>query len=443
MGEPGTLQDREWTLVPAVVVRSAGFPWELVQSLAYPRAAETAAAVALLESRALGLLAAAPARREARPAGPHAARAGTLRLPRGLRGRLRRLRPLPPGTPGPEDWLADWNHVTGLLEEARLALAEEVAADAALARAAATGLATDERFLEALVCSAPAAYRDLRRGPADPARLAPHVQWLATRAAPTGFHAPEGAGRVEPALASGYTWAGHRELTRRVAYPAARVGEALHQRVLADLALVAGLVPRRRAGTAPPADGAAFAARCDGRRTVAEIAADCGISLERASAALAVAVRRGLLTHDLWPPATVADPVAWLGERLPGDDEPAVPDRGLVPARGVPAQRRRALAGARATTGTDLPAGRRVREIAALLERYPAASPEVKLAVQSRIEALTGGAQRAGRDERSGARVIVREAAAGTLRTYTPAALAAACANACPPRSPRSPRRPS
>ncbi|MGW5156668.1 hypothetical protein ACWEPN_14445, partial [Nonomuraea wenchangensis] len=67
MGEPGTLQDREWTLLPAAVVRTAGFPWELVQSLACPRAAETAAAVALLETRALGLLAGAPARREARP----------------------------------------------------------------------------------------------------------------------------------------------------------------------------------------------------------------------------------------------------------------------------------------------------------------------------------------------------------------------------------------
>ncbi|QYC42918.1 hypothetical protein Nocox_26590 [Nonomuraea coxensis DSM 45129] len=421
MGEPGTLPDREWILLPSVVVRTAGFPLELVQSLACPRAAETAAAVALLETRALGLLAGAPARREARPAGPHAGRTGASRLPRGLRGRLRRLRPLPPGTPGPEDWLADWNHVTGLLEEARLALAEVVAADAALARAAVTGVTSDERFLDALVCSAPAAYRDLRRAPADPARLATHVQRLATRAAPTGFHAPTGVARVEPALPSGYAWAGYREINRRVAYPAARVGEALQQLLLADPAVVAGLVPRLRAGAAPPRDAAAFAARCDGRRTVAEIAAGCGISMERASAALAVAVRRGLLTHDLCPPATVPDPVGWLLARLPGDDGPAVPERGLVAARGVPAQRRRAVAGPRAAGGADLPVARRVRELAGLLERYPAAAPEVKLAVQSRIEALAGGGQRAGRDER----LIVHEAAAGTLRLTAGGPLAA------------------
>lgn len=410
------MDDHEWTLLPTVVVRSAGFPWELVLSLVYPRAAETAAAVVRLERQALDLLAAssgAPARRDARPAGPHPGRAGGGRLPRGVRSRLRRLRPLPPGTPGPEDWLADWNRVTGRLEEARLALSDALAGDAAAARAAAAGIFADERFLDALVCSAPAAYRDLRRGPSEAARqLAPHVQRLATRCAATGFYAPIDIGRIEPGHSSGYTWPGHRELSRRVAYPAARVGEALQQRILADPALVAGLVPRRRTGTATPHDGAAFAGQCDGRRTLAEIAADSGTGMERASAALAVAVRRGLLTHDLCPPATVPDVLGWLRDRLP-DDPPGVPDRGLVAARGVPAQRLRAFAGQRPAAGTGLPAGRRVHEIAGLLERYPEASPDVKLAVQSRIEALTGGGQRAGRAAEE--RVIVYEAAAGAL----------------------------
>ncbi|WP_188193931.1 lantibiotic dehydratase [Nonomuraea sp. SYSU D8015] len=406
--------DHEWTMVPAVVVRSAGFPWELVLSLACPRAAETATAVVRLERQALDLL----ARRDARPAGPHAGRTGGGRLPRGVRSRLRRLRPLPPGTPGPEDWLADWNRVTGRLEEARLALSDVIAADTAAARVAAAGIFADERFLDALVCSAPAAYRDLRRGPSDAARqLAPHVQRLATRCAATGFYAPIDAGRLEPGQTSRYTWTGHRELSRRVAYAAARVGEALQQRILSDPALVAGLVPRRRTGTGTPYDGAAFAGQCDGRRTVAEIAAESGTGLERASAALAVAVRRGLLTHDLCPPATVPDPLGWLRDRLP-DDAPGVPDDGLVPAQGVPAQRRRrVLAGPRPAADADLSAGRRVREIAGLLERYPAASPDVKLAVQSRIESLAGGGQLAGRaGARADERVIVYEAAAGTLR---------------------------
>ncbi|MGP3913439.1 hypothetical protein [Nonomuraea sp. 10N515B] len=401
----------EWTLLPAVVVRSAGFPWELVASLAYPRAAETAAAVVRLERQALDLL-----------ASPQA----SGRLPRGLRGRLRRLRPLPPGTPGPADWLTSWNRVTGLLEDARLALADMVTADGARTRTATAAIATDERFLDALVSSAPAAYRDLRRGQAEAARqLAPHLQRLATRCARTGFYAPIDFARIEPGRDSGYTWAGHRECARRLAYPAGRIGEALQQRILADPALVAGLVPRRRTATGPGMstghDGTALAGHCDGRRTLAEIAADTGTGLERASAALAVAVRRGLLTHDLCPPATVPDPLGWLRDRLPGEQTPAAPEPGLVAAQGVPAQRRRAFARPRPAAGTDLPVSRRVREISDLLERYPSASPDVKLALQSRIEALAGGGQRTGRDEH----VVVYEAAAGTLHVTIGDALAA------------------
>ncbi|GAA2904142.1 hypothetical protein GCM10020220_111690 [Nonomuraea rubra] len=97
---------------------------------------------------------------------------------------------------------------------------------------------------------------------------------------------------------------------------AARVGEALQQRVLAEPALVAGLVPRRKTWTGEVHDGAAFVGHCDGGRTLAEIAAATGVGVERAAAALAVAVRRGLLTHDLCPPATVCDTLGWLRERL-------------------------------------------------------------------------------------------------------------------------------
>ncbi|MGW4968350.1 hypothetical protein ACWEPL_65070, partial [Nonomuraea sp. NPDC004186] len=57
------MSEQDWTLLPAVTVRSAGFAWELVRSLAYPRAAAAAAEVVRLERRALDLLAEAPAHR--------------------------------------------------------------------------------------------------------------------------------------------------------------------------------------------------------------------------------------------------------------------------------------------------------------------------------------------------------------------------------------------
>ncbi|MEU6784032.1 hypothetical protein ABZ912_32960 [Nonomuraea angiospora] len=449
------MSEQDWTLLPAVTVRSAGFAWELVRSLAYPRAAAAAAEVVRLEQRALDLLAEAPARRtpaeDPRPArsavGGDARPArgtGGGRLPRGLRSRLRDLRPLPGDTPAPADWLADWNEVTGSLEDARLALAGTTAADAALARAAVAGIAADERFLDALVRSAPGLYRDLRRGVAKGGRLRRLVGSVLQGLCATCSFGPLDHGRVEPAAAGGHTWSGHRAHLRRVAYPADWVGESLQRRVLADPALVAGLVPRRRTwtGAVPDAvpDAARFVALCDGSRTLAEIAAESGTELERAAAALAVAVRRGLLTHDLCPPATVADPLSWLRDRLPTETpRPEVPrpeaPRSEAPRSDGPrpdASRSDVHRSDVHRPGGDLPVGRRVREITELLAQYPAASPDVKLALQRRVETLAGSGRT--HDDRPGDdRVVVHEAAAGTLQVTVGEGLAADLEGRVPP----------
>ncbi|GAA2903912.1 hypothetical protein GCM10020220_111400 [Nonomuraea rubra] len=258
--------EHDWTLLPAVVVRSAGFPWELVLSLVHPRAAEAATAVVRLERQALDLLAEAPARDPRPPATP-SGRAGGGRLRRGLRGRLRDLRPLPDGTPGPDGWLTEWNDVTGRLEEARLTLSGLESGDAALCRAAVAGILADERFLDALVCSSPALYRDLRhgaKGGRTRRELAGQVQRLSASCETAGCYGPVNYGVVAAGERGGYTWAGAHPLARRVAFPAARVGEALQQRVLAEPALVAGLVPRRKTWTGEVHDGAAFVGHCDG-----------------------------------------------------------------------------------------------------------------------------------------------------------------------------------
>ncbi|GAA5050250.1 hypothetical protein HNP84_004116 [Thermocatellispora tengchongensis] len=385
-------REETWTLLPTLVVRSAGFPWETVLALAHPRAGEIAGEIARLERQARDLLA-------DRPPGGH--------LPRGPLSRLRNLRPLPPRTPGPPGWIAAWNKITTRLEEVRAALPAAVEADSAAAGAALAAVTADERFLDALVTSAPAVYRDVCRGVQGRRmrrQLAAYVQRLCAKCETMSFFGPIDYGRVDPRAPSGYTWAGHRACAARVAYPAARVGEALQERILADPAVVAGLVPRRKTWTRPMRDAAGVLERCDGRRTVAEIAAAAGIEVSRACAVVVAGVRRGLLTHGLCPPATVPDPLGWLRERLPAHGGP-VPE---------------------------------AAEIAGLLERYPQAPPAEKPAIQERVAELAGEARRpAGPGERGGPRfyndrVIVHEAARGTLRVTAGGGLAADLAGRVP-----------
>ncbi|TYB44316.1 lantibiotic dehydratase [Actinomadura chibensis] len=372
-----------WELLPTLVVRSAAFPWELAAEISYPKAGELAEEVVGLERAARDLLAAPPA-----DAG---------RPNRSVLSRLRNLRPLPPEAPVPDDWLAAWNRTTSRLEQARERLAEAIEGEGGLVRDAFERIVADERFLDAVVCSSPGVYRDLRRGRTG-ARLrrqvASYVQRLCAKCETMSFFGPINYGRVDPAGATGFAWSGHRECVRR-AFPAARVIDGLVDRVLDDPALVAGLVPRRKTWTAPVRDAANVVGCCDGARTVADIGGAAEPEAERAAADIVAAVRRGLLTHDLCPPATVPDALGRLRERLR--------ERGDAAA----------------------PLSRAADETAALLARYPAAPPDEKLELQARVAEIAGGDAPAGTGERFyNDRVAVHEAAVGTLQVAVGGAVA-------------------
>lgn len=76
----------EWETLPTFVVRTAGFPWRLVERLGYGAARRLAAELVVLEERATAL---------ARRAAPE------RRLPRALAARLRNRRPMPADAPFP------------------------------------------------------------------------------------------------------------------------------------------------------------------------------------------------------------------------------------------------------------------------------------------------------------------------------------------------------
>jgi hypothetical protein len=384
-----------WTLLPSLVVRSAGFPWETVERLAYPRAA--AAADSLLD-----LWDEADRLRGELPPGP--------RLTRGQQARLRGRRPLPAGGILPADWLQRWNTVAKAVATAQERLSAETAADELDAAAAFEELVADPRFLDAVVCSGPGVYRDIGRGRLSGARLRRQVgsyaQRLAAKCETMSFFGPINYATIRPGLGTSavLSWQGYRECSARRAYLSAWAFDQVHSQVLAAPGLLASLVPRRKTFSRVPAADqalATLAGRADGVRTVAEISTLAGLAPGEATGAMQAALDRGFLTHDLTPAATEIDPLRWLHRRL----------------------------GARA--------GGRLDEVIGLLERYPASDQAAKLALQAELGRPAGPATpagpAAGQPKFYNDRLPVTEAAAGTLDLQIGGDLARDLATAVPP----------
>lgn len=371
-----------WELLPAVVLRSAGFPWQMVESLTYERTRELLDELSALEAEAAEVAA------RLRPHG---------RLARGQQSKLRNLRPLPPSETFTEDWLAEWNDVAGRVTRARERIASTVDADAALVEKALTGIRTDPRVNDAIVCSSPAVHRDLARGTTSGRirrQLGSYAQRLASKSETMSFFGPINYGRVDAGAdaPTTLTWRGHQEIPVRQAHTAARVNDAVQALLTEDDVLVTRLVPvRKTVSRAPRGDGllASLVREADGERTVAGIAARLGVAEEDAAGQFRTAVAKGLLTHALCPPATVVDPLRWTVERIDASDT------------GTASR----AAGVRAL----------LMKVLDLLDSYPAAPPERKMTVQAELASLLPGASGPAQGGRFyNDRVIVHEAAVGT-----------------------------
>ncbi|MFF3003225.1 lantibiotic dehydratase [Kitasatospora sp. NPDC057940] len=371
-----------WELLPTVVLRSAGFPWQMVERLSCER-------TRLLVEELFAL--------EARSADVASRLHPTGRLSRGQQARLRGLRPLPASDNLPADWLAEWNAAAERVSAVRERLAATVEADTAAVDEALAAVRTDPRVNDAIVCSSPAVHRDLARGAAGGRirrQLASYAQRLASKSETMSFFGPINYGRLDPGsdAATALVWEGHTAIRVRQAHTAARVNDAVQGLLLGDPALAERLAPVRKTMTGPPRGtgvGAALLREADGVRTVAGIASGCGAGAPEAVEAFAAAVAKGTLTHTLCPPATVVDPLRWTLERIDASDPETA-----AHAAGV-----RAL----------------LVKVLDLLDGYPSAPPERKLTVQAELESLLPVADRsAERGRFYNDRVVIHEAAVGT-----------------------------
>ncbi|MFF1788667.1 lantibiotic dehydratase [Kitasatospora sp. NPDC058243] len=380
--QESTARRHGWELLPTVVLRSAGFPWQMVERLACERTRLLIEELFALEARSADVAS------RLHPAG---------RLSRGQQAKLRGLRPLPASDNLPADWLAEWNAAAEQVSAVRERFAATVEADTAAVDEALAAVRTDPRVNDAIVCSSPAVHRDLARGAAGGRirrQLASYAQRLASKSETMSFFGPINYGRLSPDsdAATALDWEGHTTIPVRQAHTAARVNDAVQGLLLGDPALAERLAPVRKTMTGPPRGtgvGAALLREADGVRTVARIASGCGAGAPEAVEAFAAAVAKGTLTHTLCPPATVVDPLRWTLERIDASDTETA-----ARAAGV-----RAL----------------LVKVLELLDGYPSAPPEQKLTVQAELEALLPVADRsAERGRFYNDRVIIHEAAVGT-----------------------------
>ncbi|MGW6424852.1 hypothetical protein ACWF82_19425 [Nocardia sp. NPDC055053] len=363
---------QSWNILSTLVLRSAGFPWQLVESLRYHHSADLVADIIDLEHHASAL----------------AQTLRGVRLSRGDQSKLRTFRPLAArGDTFPEQWLTQWNKLTSVLAEKHEQLGAATAADTTAVDLAFTALRADERVAEAIACSSPPAYRDLSRGVKGARirrQLASYAQRLGAKSETMSFFGPINYADLAPHEPgeSTLTWLGHRVIRDREAHTAARVLQAINQAINDDDELLAGATPRRKTMLGK---ASGILALVDGHRTVRDIARDAALPLDDVLDQVRTGVGSGRLTHDLVPPSTLLDPWGWLDDRL-----------SQCTAAGHPSRAHSIV-----TT---------VRE---LLTAYPSAPAQAKLALQNELDSMIESG-RASDDRFYNDRVVVHEAAVGT-----------------------------
>lgn len=363
-----------WRVVPTLVMRSAGFPWQLVESLRHQRGAAVLDELITLEKAAAELT------RQVPPGS---------RLSRGQQSKLRNLRPLAVPDSGPTEWIERWNQLTDQVVGLNTRLAEVTELDAADVTTAVEAIRADPRFGEAVACSSPPAYRDLGRGSKGARirrQIASYAQRLAAKSETMSFFGPINYADLRRELGpSAVSWGGHQPLLAREAHTAARVLDALMDIAIDNDDVLATSVPRRTMLTGPMTG---LLGEADGTRTVREIATAAGVPIPEAAAVVRAGTRARRVTIDLIPPASEVDPWGWLERRL----------------------------GERADQEGFAELNTLVKTVRELLLAYPLAPPAEKLRVQAELDSLLETHQEGGRSRFYNDRVVIHEAAAGTVK---------------------------
>ncbi|MFD8951344.1 lantibiotic dehydratase [Streptomyces xanthophaeus] len=298
-----------WSMMPHAILRSTGFPFELVESLRLPASAEAAATAVRAEHELLALAAEAGWDADRLDETRARAESGLLRL-----GPDERDRPA-------------WVAAVTRMRAARRALETAAAEEEGRGREALAALARDARLREALAVSNPRILADLdRRGESAQLthQLASFVQRVCTKNETVSFFGPINYATLDekaPTVVQ-VSSEGPGTLRARRAHAASWVVSAVVEAVAFDPAVGPWLALRpRNPGVArppgaPDSPGHRLLGLSDGRHTLAALADRLGVTPQEAVAEARALCRAGVAVHQLEPPATDPDPLAFLVRRL-------------------------------------------------------------------------------------------------------------------------------
>ncbi|HEY4028129.1 MAG TPA: hypothetical protein VGO86_17005, partial [Candidatus Dormibacteraeota bacterium] len=295
-----------WRLLPDLLVRTTGFSWDTLDALRCPRTRDAALTVVAAREEVERM--AEAALRERHPG-------------RALTARLREARQLRPGQVPDEAFVEAWNRRTGALASAETDLERDWAGEAGAVRERLRRIASDERFLAAIVSSSPPVYRDLAGGaqwsPQLERQVASYLQRLCAKNETSAFFGPINYAESAPGGPDGVTlrWSGPALVRARRTHAAAWLVNACARAIAFDPEILPWLVLRPKAfaggrpGRASGGRREQLLAELDGATCAAQVARRLGWDLEELGAVAGEACEHGLATHQLEVPAAAPLPL--------------------------------------------------------------------------------------------------------------------------------------
>ena len=309
-----------WYLLPHVIVRTTGFPFDLLGGLQQSQTVEAAR----------GLLRANHEHDSLRRTGMR-----LRRPPRQVLAALKAGRRVEHADFDSGQFDA-WNAVADRAAHADAVLDDRLACEGQQAELHLRTLVRDSRFLEAIAVSCPPIYRDVSGDGAWNKRLrrqvVAFVQRFCTKNETTSFFGPINYGRVDERQPGDVLvrWSGPAVLRQRRAHVAYWIMQQLVRTISSDPEIVGWLVLRAKTFARPPrglvGSDQDLLARLlqivDGHRSLRALAAAMELPIEELAPAAQLAFDRGLVTHQLAVAPAHIDPLAELVERvagIPGD----------------------------------------------------------------------------------------------------------------------------